>query len=83
MTQAIQTLQGQLLDKPNILSYFPAFTGDSKKRQIFSSDFGLDPQPAQEERLVTLQKASPCDRPEVTVTDESTAVTNAHLVLCQ
>lgn len=66
-TQAIQTLQGQLLNEPNSLSHFPAFTGDSKKQQISSSDFGLDPPPAQEERLVTPQTAAPCDRPEVPV----------------
>lgn len=30
--QVILTLQGQLLDKPNILGRVPAFTGDSKKQ---------------------------------------------------
>lgn len=81
-TQVILPLQGQLLGKTNVSSHVPAFTGDSKKRQVFSGDFGLDPQPPQEKRLVILQKASPSERPKATGTDESTAMTKAHLVLC-
>jgi len=61
------TLQGQLLDKPNISVCVPAFTGDSKRQQIFSDDFGLDPQSPQDERLVMPSKAFPSDRPKATV----------------
>lgn len=50
--RVVLTLQGQLPDKPNILGRVPAFNGDSKKQHILSYDLGLDPQPAQEERLV-------------------------------
>lgn len=81
-TQVILPLQGHLLEKPNVSSRVPAFTGDSKMQQIFSGDFGLDPQPPQEKGLVILQKASPSDRPNTAGTDESTAVTKAHLVPC-
>lgn len=81
-TQVILPLQGQLPGKTNVSSCVPAFTGDSKMRQMFSGDFGLDLQPPQEKRLVILQKASHSERPMATGTDESTAVTEAHLVLC-